>query len=542
MKTFLSIKSSTWFFYAGLVVTATSPVWGVEYFVNQDGSAHVHSAYLMTEILRGNPFVSDTYVLNSICVPNSSVHIILALLLQVFSAFTTTKIVVCGLFAGVVASVGWLRFATVGNDGLKTSLLVGAAIGFNWLWLVGFYNFIFSVIIFAFTLGLYWKWRQRINVFRAIVLVLLFISAYFSHIIGFAILAGSVVVLALSADRTHRNRTVIWTLFCLLPVVPLTICYMSMSADGSSVFPVWRSLAETFSLSNLFNQIRAADPFAIIGRTAFPFVEMPQKWFAIFTPALWMTVAIISLLLITVRMRPTGGYFSNIYFPFTVLFAIAAVISVFGPDDFGISRGGVIRERIVICGLIFFVPLFRAAGSNTLKYLAQACLVLVILFQTAALWDYALRADRVAREYVAAKAAIADVRSIASVTIYEKDPRFRAAPETQLNLFNSIGRNVKDWDNYEMGQYIFPVRLKYKEDEDFALLLTSSNLFFADEPHPIFAERLIRLDSALANDGGRIDALLVWGLHAEVDAVITRYFESEAYYESQNIRLFRRRK
>lgn len=541
MKSFLSIGTSTWFFYVGLIVTATSPVWGVEYFVNQDGSAHIHSAYLMTEILRGNPFFSDTYVLNSICVPNSSVHIILALLLQVFSAFTTTKIVVCGLFAGVVASVGWLRFATVGTDGLKTSLFIGAAIAFNWLWLIGFYNFIFSVIILAITLGIYWKWRERITAFRAAILILLFISAYFSHIIGFAILAGSVVVLALSSAATGRYKTVMLTLVCLLPVVPLILCYMSMSADGSSVFPVWRSLTETFSLSNLFNQIRAADPFAIISRTSFPFVETPEKWFVIFTPSLWMTVAIIILLMNAIRARPISTYFSNVYFPFAVLFVLAAVISVLGPDDFGLSHGGLIRQRIVLCGLIFFVPLFRAAGSNTLKWVVQACLALVILFQTAALWDYSVRADRVAREYIAARPAMAALRSLASITIYEKGPRFRAGPEPLLNLYYSIGRDLAVWDNYECGVAIFPVRQKYKPDEGFTLQITSSNVLWVNEPTRIFRERLAELDLALASDGGRIDALLVWGRDAEVDQIITRYFESEPYYQSENIRVFRRR-
>ena len=317
---------------------------------------------------------------------------------------------------------------------------------------------------------------------------------------------------------------------------------MSMSADGSSVFPVWRSLAEIFSLSNLFNQIRAADPFAIISRTAFPFIEAPEKWFVIFTPSLWMTVAIIILLLITIRKRPIRAYFSNVYCPFAVLFVLAAAISVLGPDDFGISRGGLLRQRIVLCGLIFFVPLFRAAGSNTLKWVVQACFALVILFQTAALWDYSVRADRVAREYVAARPAMTALGSVVSITIYEKGPRFRAGPEPQLNLYNAIGRNFAVWDNYECGVPIFPIREKYKTDEDFTLQITSSNVFWVNEPARIFRERLAELDSALASDGGRINALLVWGRDASVDAVITRYFESEPYYQSDNVRIYRRRK
>ena len=223
--------------------------------------------------------ISDIFVLNEICIPNVSVHLILALLLQVFSAFTATKIVVCFLFAGVVAAIGWLRLVTVGVDGLKTSLLIGAVVGFNWLWLVGNYNFMLSVIVLAFTLGAYWKWRGRLGLLNSSALVILLAAAYFSHIIGFAILAGSIVVLALNLPRELRYRALAWTLGCLLPFAPLAIWYRSISDDGSPAMPVWRSLVDPYSLSSWLTQIRSADAFLLISHSALPFVTERELWF-----------------------------------------------------------------------------------------------------------------------------------------------------------------------------------------------------------------------------------------------------------------------
>ena len=174
--------------------------------------------------------------------------------------------------------------------------------------------------------------------------------------------------------------------------------------------------------------------------------------------------------------------------------------------------------------------------------MAQAILVFVIAFQTAAVWDYSIRGDRSAKEFVAAGPAMSDLRSIATVTVYTEHPRFHATPEVQLNLFNSIGTNLVACDNYEFGHFLFPVRTKNKADKDFTLRLNMSSVFYADEPDSIFTEKLVGLDSALANDGGRIDALLVWGGRADVDAVVTRHFEHEPFYQSENLRLFRRRK
>ncbi len=542
MKSLRSIQPSVWILYAGLAVACTSPVWGVAYFVNQDGSAHIESAYLMTEVLRGNPIISETYILNSICIPNSSVHIILALLLQIFTAFTATKIVVCGLFAGVVGAVGWLRFMTVGIDGLKTSLLIGSVVGFNWLWLSGSYNFIFSVIIFAFTLGLYWEWRERLSLGRAAILTLLLIVAYFSHIMGFLILAGSLIVLALRLEKSLRFRTLVITLACLLPIVPLAIWYAAISNDGSRPSPVWRSLADPYSFASWFTQIRSADAFVLISKTAFPFVETRHVWFGALSPALWMIAALTLLLFVTIRRRPIFSCLSSRYLPFAILLLISILLAMFGPDDFGLSRGGIIRERIVICGVVFVVPLFRAAGSTILKRTAQILLILVIFFQLAAVWDYSMRSTMAASEYVAAGRAMNGLRSIASVTVYREHPRFHSTPETQLNLYNSIGNTMVAWDNYECGYFLFPIRNKSKADNDFTQRLASSNVFMSDDSPPVFAERLAGLDSALANDDGRLDALLVWSGRPDVDEVIWKYFEITPFYESLNLRLFRRKK
>ncbi len=542
MNSFRSIKPSTWLFYIGLVAACTSPVWGVAYFVNQDGSGHVQSAFLIGEILRGHPLITGIYALNSICVPNFSVHLILAVLLNLFSAFTTTKIVVCALFAGLVASVGWLRFATVGTEGLKTSLLIGAVIGFNWLWLVGSYNFIFSVIILTITLGIYWNWRERLNLVRAVALALLFAAAYFSHIIGFAILAGGALILAVNLRSELRYRAVAWTSACLVPFVPLAIWYRSISDDGSPALPVWRSLSDPYSLASWVTQFRSADAFLLISRTAFPFVEFRHIWFVIFSATFWMAAAFGILLFVTIRQVTVSKYLTSSYFSFAALFFISAVMVMIAPDDFGLSRGGIIRERIFICGLVFLVPLFRIGSSKTLERVAQTILLLVILFQSAAVWDYAIRADRSARAYIAAKSSVNEVSSIATITVYTEHPRFHSWPEPQLNLYNSIGNDVIAWDNYEQGHFLFPVRAGNKADKDFIFQLTTSNVFFDDDPEPVFAERLGRLDAALGADGGRIDAMLVLGGRPDVDAVVGRYFESEPIYRGENLRMFRRRK
>jgi DNA-3-methyladenine glycosylase I len=155
-------------FYLILVAIACFPIWRVQYFVNQDGSAHVHSASIMLRSLVSADSGSEPVILNPVPVPNSSGHWLLALFLIAFSPFTATKLVLTLTYAGFVASVWWLRWASHRFDGLKTSLLFGSVLAFNWLWLIGMYNFTLSIIIMIAAYGLFVYWDAEMNWTRAL--------------------------------------------------------------------------------------------------------------------------------------------------------------------------------------------------------------------------------------------------------------------------------------------------------------------------------------------------------------------------------------
>jgi hypothetical protein len=80
--------------YLLIVVFACLPIWAVDDFVNQDGSPHLYNAYLIVELLRGNPAFTEIYALNSAPIPNLTGHYLLALFLLVFTPPVVTKIMV----------------------------------------------------------------------------------------------------------------------------------------------------------------------------------------------------------------------------------------------------------------------------------------------------------------------------------------------------------------------------------------------------------------------------------------------------------------
>jgi hypothetical protein len=75
----------------------------------------------------------------------------------------------------------------------------------------------------------------------------------------------------------------------------------------------------------------------------------------------------------------------------------------------------------------------------------------------------------------------------------------------------------------------------------FVLEYTGNSAFPLNDKSVDFAARLAKLESLLAANNEKIDVILVWGKDARVEAVLSRWFENEPYFESGELRLFRHR-
>ncbi len=539
MKHFSSPKFRTLGFFLLLIIFCCAPLWSVEYFINQDGSAHLYSSHIMLELLKGNPIFGEIFAFNSISIPNSSGHWLMVLLLNFFPPIVVTKIIVTLTFAGFVASIGWLRLKTVGVEGLKTSFLIGAAIGFNWLWLCGFYNFLIGVCCFVFTVGLIFNWRDKMNVWRTVILALLFLLGYFSHIISFVILAGSVFLLLFSGEKSKIKRNLLCFFAALLPILPLVIMYKTLSASGGGFFPVWRNLENPFSPLSWLLQMRTADPFILMSRKSFPFIAENSNYFAVFTPLLWIFAALFSLTIASFFGKNKTNLYSRTNLIFVFLFVICVLAAMFAPDDFGLKNGSILRERLLICGLIFFVPLFRAQNSLRLKRFAQACLIFVVIFQTAALWEYSLQTNAQAKEFLSAQNSILPDDRVASVILIENDLRFNSTPTAMINNYFGFEKNRIVWDNYEIGHYLFPVVAANAADKEFVFDLIRFNAFSPNNPKQNFDEKLTNLDSFLSENNHKIRTIILWGKDVRVEAVLNRWFDAQPVFENGRVRVFR---
>lgn len=520
---------------------ACLPVWSVEQYFNQDGSPHLYNAYIIQELLRSNPAFTEIYSINPAPLPNLSGHYLLAFLLFFFSPAVVTKIIVTLTFAGLVAAVVWLRTQVCGREDLNISAMLGAALAFNWMWFLGFYNFIIGVIGFAFTLGLYWRWREQLDLRRCLVLAGLLIVVFFSHLISFAMLAGSLLLLSVFVAPAKLKQTVARTAAIILPVLPLIVWYKLLSQKGGGLSPVWEYLANPAAISNWVMHLQTADPFQLLSRKAFPFFNGTSVAFTVFSPFLWIFLALLCLSLITLYRRRADGVFSRQSLPFLLIFFSSVIFWIFAPDNFGKAHGSFLRERVLLCGLICFVPLFRAENSRFFKGAAMACLGFVIVFQTAVLWQYARNADQSGREFLAGQAAVGNGDSLGSIILIEDGCRYKSSPLANLPVLYGIGKDTRMWDNYELGFYLFPTVAKNAADSRFIYDFREAATFDLCDPNERLDEKFARLDSILDSNNDKITVMLVWGDNERVSPLLKKWYEEQPFFQSGRVRLFRHR-
>ena len=238
---------------------------------------------------------------------------------------------------------------------------------------------------------------------------------HFIHLLRVVHSSVGVVIAFLIPDK--RRAVMARTILIMLPLLPFVLIYRALTASTQISFtPTWRSLSEPTSLMGWLTQIRTADPFIIISRKTFPFVEFFSNWFGVFTPGLWMVLALILIGLATYLARRDNDLPAAIRPEYLLIFGIFLTGACFGPDDFGLQHGGLIRQRFLIIGLLLFIPIFRFGGNKLLKMSGNTLLLFVVVFQTMALWDYSHYSDEVGSEFVSVQRPFL-LRGVASITV-----------------------------------------------------------------------------------------------------------------------------
>ncbi|MER3632448.1 MAG: hypothetical protein C4325_10045 [Blastocatellia bacterium] len=516
------------------------PIFSVVYFTNNNGSGHLYIAYVMRELLAGNELFSRFFECNSLAVPNSTGHWIIAGLLGFTSPQIATKLMLAITFLAYFASALYLRHQIQGVRSRTLATLFAALMALNWFWFQGGYNQTLATAGFAFGVALVYRWRTEFTFRRIIALSLITLGVYFSHLVSFVFLAGGILFLSAWQDRHKAKRAVPAAILTIAPAIPLLIFHLlNGSRNGEPFIPHWRGLESWIDFPGWLRYLVAADPFAIASRKSLPFTDVQSGLFTVVSP--FALVSIASALLagctIVSFCRADAGERKRLS-PLYVLVAGFIFAAAFGPGDFGISNGSVLRERFLIAGLTLLVGVFEIGNFDLFRKISGVALALAIAIQFCYLGEFAGYSDRQTREFVAIERSIEPGTSLASITVTTGQEKFRCLPATQMSSFLGVDRDVIVWDNYELGHYLFPVVVRDAADKDFVFRLSSSSVFGPMNRFSSEEANLVTMSNIISNERHQIDRFVVFGKDEQIEALLATHYSVAAISPSGTVRIF----
>ena len=184
------------FLVIGLIVLHLIPVWGFKYFPTQDGASHIYNAYVLKEYHNPeNTQLREVYELNPTLFPNWTSHALLLILMYVFPPIICEKIILTLCITLLPLSLFY--FLKGFNHANPYFSLVGFIFAYNYLLHMGFYNFVLSMSLFFFTLGYWWRIKEKISANNIVLIYVLLLITYLTHFHSYVLLIFSMTFLSM---------------------------------------------------------------------------------------------------------------------------------------------------------------------------------------------------------------------------------------------------------------------------------------------------------------------------------------------------------
>jgi hypothetical protein len=517
-------------------------IWATPWFVTQDGPAHLYNAHVLERSGDPQSPFRDFYRVRRDPLPNWAGHLTLMALLRVMPPRAADRCMTSLTLAAFAASIVWLRWRVVGWRGMPTAALLAVLLALNVPWLLGFTSFLLGACLFPITLGFWWHARDRPRPAHVLVLCVLVVLGYFSHLVSLGLTVVGLAVLAVFAPGERRIARAGWTALGLLPIVPLGALYLRLTRRAGPLEPEWGNLADPTSLGSWGRQLVWADPLSLARKVVLPFHEGSSIAFALLAPVSWFLVALTLEGIAMARRRwssPSPSDPPSASWParggWGVLAALLILGGLAGPDTFGESHGNYLPQRIVLLGLVALVPWLDLEAKGWAGRASAAALACAIAVQSAFLWEYATTTSRDVGALVRAGRAVGERQRVATLLSGIRG-RFRANPLMHADSLLGVGTGNILWSNYETRHYYFPVQFREGVERPGAAMLELIALM--EDPADAKARAALWLGLLRAHHRS-IDAIVAWGSDPGLDRISDRWFAP--VYEDGRVRVLRHR-
>jgi hypothetical protein len=374
------------------------PIWVFPYFPTQDGPNHVDNAAAFYHFLRGDePFLHEYYTLNLRLVPNWLTNVALTGLMGVVSPVVADKILLSGYVILFAISIRYV-LGVLHRSSTFLSLLAFPLI-YNNIFYFGFYNFIFSVPLFFFTMGYWLRYRETPKVRNLSCLAALLLLVYFAHIVGLVALVATLFILAIALTfpfhSIHSERgwlrgirgmlyNSVWLslLVGVAPALGLSVIFIVQQASYPQVSPpLWPEYTWKFFLWPLYGMLAIANTpahllvsISIVGTLLALLCYTIRQGTPLRHTRLWggllIAAAGAGLLYFVAPVTMSGGTGTN---PRFILFALCLLIVALGTYHFTAREKltiGTISAGLAVLQMGLNMPVYARINVDVAEYLS----------------------------------------------------------------------------------------------------------------------------------------------------------------------------
>lgn len=504
--------------FAALILLHLIPIWAFPYFPSQDGPAHVNNANVLREYNHPDRSVfREYYVINSNPEPNWTGHLALAGLMFLVPLMTAEKLLLSGYVLLLPLSARYaVRAVNPDNAGLA---ILSFPFIFNYLLHMGFYNFSYSLPFFFFVVGYWAKKQERFGWREGLIMALLWLALYFTHIFSVVTACAAIGLAALmftAFDLVNRLRR-----------KPQEISFWRLLASRAFV-PLLALLPTALLVLNFLNQKGASRgkplPAALQWRrlrTLESLVSFDEYevWLAIAVAALFAALTAFLLLVKIIRRE------WNRWDALLIVSAAYVYIYFIAPD--GMAGGGFISHRMILFPYIGL--LLWAAGQRWpvwSKRTAQtAAAVLAAAFLCLNMRSYA-QLNGYLEEYISAGDHVEPNTTLLPLCFShqgrDENDRImarRIGPFLHASGIIAAKRRIVEMDNYEGNTSYFPVLFRPEKNP-----FRHIGGIEAQPPQVDFL-------SFKEKTGGTVDYVLLWQLrdlhHENTQKILEQLDEGE---------------
>jgi len=447
--------------FAGVVLLQLVPLAIMPYVIATDGPSHVAGAWVLGHYSDVDSALQRQYYqIDFFPSPNMLTELLLAGLMRIVSPAAAEKLLVAGYLVAFPCAVryavrsinhsaGWLGFLAL-------------PLTFNYLFFSGFYNFCYGVALSIFTMAFVWRHRRRWDLWSSVVLALLLLLTYGTHLLPFAMtllfITAMVAWDALPEARRQRRSGIPWSsvagnlgghvlppLLAALPAVILMAAFLDRFSEMGPLKIVYKP------------------PVRLLAGLATPVIMLLTTYTRaeIFLSFL-LTAAIVSLVIAAVRDAGRDAT-RGVAAPLAGVVIIAIFLNGAVPDEVGTLS--YIGNRIALY-VVLFALLWLAAQPSSRRTRWFACgTALAVAFSLALVrFPVESRYNMHVHEFMSARQVLRPGSTLVMLRLWTDTPPFARFPDQDplLHITSRLAVETKGVDiNHREAMYsYFPVQFR----------------------------------------------------------------------------------